>query len=143
MPDGGKRVLLVDDEPAMRAVCRMNLEMEGFDVLEAAEGEQALALALRERPDLVLLDVMLPRMNGYDVAQRLQSDQATTRIPVVFMTALATADDRKRGFEAGGVGYMVKPFDPVSLGERIRQTLDRLERGEREELRKELLTART
>jgi DNA-binding response OmpR family regulator len=143
MPDGGERVLLVDDEPAMRAVCRMNLEMEGFDVLEAAEGEQALALALRERPDLVLLDVMLPRMNGYDVAQRLRSDQATTRIPVVFMTALATADDRKRGFEAGGVGYMVKPFDPVSLGERIRQTLDRLERGEREELRQELLTERT
>jgi putative two-component system response regulator len=143
MPDGGERVLLVDDEPAMRAVCRMNLEMEGFDVLEAAEGEQALALALRERPDLVLLDVMLPRMNGYDVAQRLQSDPATTRIPVVFMTALATADDRKRGFEAGGVGYMVKPFDPVSLGERIRQTLDRLERGEREELRQELLTERT
>jgi len=60
MPGGGERVLLVDDESAMRDVCRLNLEMEGFDVLEASEGEQALALALRERPDLVLLDVMLP-----------------------------------------------------------------------------------
>jgi putative two-component system response regulator len=143
MPGSGERVLLVDDESAMRDVCRLNLEIEGFDVLEAAEGEQALALALRERPDLVLLDVMLPVMNGYDVARRLQANPATARIPVVFMTALATGDDRKRGFEAGGVGYIVKPFDPVSLGENIRQTLGRLERGEREELRQELLLERT
>ena len=143
MPDGGERVLLVDDEPAMRAVCRLNLEMEGFDVLEAAEGEQALALALRERPDLVLLDVMLPLMNGFDVAGGSRTTRRRAGFPVVFMTALATGDDRKRGFEAGGVGYIVKPFDPVSLGENIRQTLGRLERGEREELRQELLLERT
>jgi DNA-binding response OmpR family regulator len=143
MPAAGARVLLVDDEPAMRAVCRLNLELEGFEVIEAAEGQQALALALRERPDLVLLDVMLPLMNGYDVARRLQDNPATTKIPVVFMTALATADDRKRGFEAGGVGYIVKPFDPVYLGEGIRRTLDRLRRGEREDLRQELLGERT
>jgi putative two-component system response regulator len=139
MRPGGERVLLVDDEPAMRAVCRLNLELEGFDVLEAAEGREALDLALRERPDLVLLDVMMPSMDGFDVARRLRSNPATSRIPVVFMTALAATDDRRRGFEAGGVGYVVKPFDPVYLGETVRHTLDRLAAGDREGLRRELL----
>jgi putative two-component system response regulator len=139
MAGRGERVLLVDDEAAMRTVCRMNLELEGFDVLEAAEGAEALKLALRERPDLVLLDVMMPSMDGFDVARRLQSNPATSKIPVVFMTALAAGEDRRRGFEAGAVGYVVKPFDPVYLGERVRETLDRLERGDREGLRRELL----
>jgi DNA-binding response OmpR family regulator len=142
MPGRGERVLLVDDEPAMRAVCRMNLELEGFDVLEAAEGAEALRLALRERPDLVLLDVMMPAMDGYDVARRLQSHPATSTIPVVFMTALAATDDRRRGFDAGGVGYVVKPFDPVYLGETVRRTLERLRKGEREGLREDLLEDR-
>jgi putative two-component system response regulator len=139
MPGRGECVLLVDDEPAMRAVCRMNLELEGFDVLEAAEGAEALRLALRERPDLVLLDVMMPAMDGYDVARRLQSNPATSTIPVVFMTALAATDDRRRGFDAGGVGYVVKPFDPVYLGETVRRTLERLRKGDREGLREDLL----
>jgi len=137
--EGSQRVLLVDDEPAMRAVCRLNLEVEGFDVIEAAEGREALAVALRERPDLVLLDVMMPSMDGYDVARRLQSNPATSKIPVVFMTALAAADDRRRGFEAGGVGYVVKPFDPVYLGEKVRRTLARVAAGDRDGLRRELL----
>ena len=126
----------------MRAVCRMNLEMEGFDVLEAREGQEALSIALRERPDLVLLDVMMPSMDGYDVARRLQENPATSRIPVVFMTALAAGEDRRRGFDAGGVGYVVKPFDPVYLGETVRHTLDRLEAGDREGLRREVLGER-
>jgi len=139
----GERVLLVDDEPAMRSVCRLNLELEHFEVIEAVDGNEALSLALRERPDLILLDVMLPLMNGYDVAARLRDNPATSKIPVVFMTALAGAEDRKRGYEAGGVGYVVKPFDPVYLGEGIRRTLDRLRAGERDELRHELLSERT
>jgi CheY-like chemotaxis protein len=137
-----QRVLLVDDEPAMRAVCRLNLEVEGFDVLEAAEGREALAIALRERPDLVLLDVMMPSMDGFDVARHLQEHPATRRIPIVFMTALAATDDRRRGFDAGAVGYVVKPFDPVYLGETVRRTLDRLAAGDRELLRRELLEER-
>lgn len=142
MPGGGGRVLLVDDEPAMRAVCRMNLELEGFDVLEAAEGAEALRLALRERPDLVLLDVMMPSMDGFAVARGLQENPATSKIPVVFMTALAAGEDRRRGFDAGAVGYVVKPFDPVYLGETVRRTLDRLRKGDRDGLRKELLGGR-
>jgi DNA-binding response OmpR family regulator len=134
-----QRVLLVDDEPAMRAVCRLNLELEGFAVLEAAEGREALALAIRERPDLVLLDVMMPTMDGFDIARRLQSNPATTGIPIVFMTALAATDDRRRGFEAGAVGYVVKPFDPVFLGDTVRRMLRRLAAGDRDGLRRELL----
>jgi len=126
----------------MRAVCRLNLELEGFDVLEAAEGKEALALALRERPDLVLLDVMMPAMDGFDVARRLKSNPATSKIPVVFMTALAASDDRRRGFEAGAVGYVVKPFDPVYLGDTVRKTLDRLHAGDHDGLRRELLGER-
>jgi CheY-like chemotaxis protein len=137
----GERVLLVDDEPAMRAVCRLNLELEGFDVLEAAEGREALTLAFRERPDLVLLDVMMPSMDGYDVARRLQSNPATSGIPIVFMTALAATDDRRRGLEAGAVGYVVKPFDPVYLGQTVRRMLDRLAAGDRDVLRREVLEA--
>lgn len=137
-----QRVLLVDDEPAMRAVCRLNLEVEGFDVLEASEGGEALKLALRERPDLVLLDVMMPSMDGYDVARRLQAHPATNRIPIVFMTALAATDDRRRGFDVGAVGYVVKPFDPVYLGEKVRTTLARLAAGDREAMRRELLEER-
>jgi DNA-binding response OmpR family regulator len=125
----------------MRAVCRLNLELEGFDVLEAAEGREALAVALRERPDLVLLDVMMPSMDGYDVARRLQSNPATASIAIVFMTALAARDDRRRGFEAGAVGYVVKPFDPVVLGATIRRMLTRIAAGDREMLRRELLEA--
>jgi CheY-like chemotaxis protein len=142
MAGEGQRVLLVDDEAAMRAVCRLNLELEGFDVLEASEGPEALNVAARERPDLVLLDVMMPAMDGFDVARRLQANPATSAIPVVFMTALAASDDRRRGFDAGGVGYVVKPFDPVRLGETVRTTLDRVRAGDREALRQELLDAR-
>ena len=138
----GHRVLLVDDEAAMRAVCRLNLELEGFDVFEASAGPEALDMAKCERPDLVLLDVMMPLMDGFDVARRLQENPDTRAIPVVFMTALAASDDRRRGFEAGGVGYVVKPFDPVHLGETVRKTLDRLRAGDRDGLRQELLEAR-
>jgi DNA-binding response OmpR family regulator len=132
-------VLLVDDEPAMRALCRVNLELEGFDVLEAGEGREALSLAIRERPDLVLLDVMMPTMDGFDVARRLQSNPATATIPIVFMTALAATDDRRRGLDAGAVAYVVKPFDPVVLGDTVRRLLHRLAAGDRDGLRRELL----
>jgi CheY-like chemotaxis protein len=142
MRDGGQRVLLVDDEAAMRAVCRLNLELEGFDVLEASGGREALKLATREQPDVVLLDVMMPSMDGFDVARRLQADPATRALPVVFMTALAAGDDRKRGFDAGGVGYVTKPFDPVTLGDTLRTTLDRLQAGDRDALRREILEER-
>lgn len=134
-----RRVLVADDEPAMRVLCRVNLQIEGVDVLEARDGSEALEIATRERPDLVLLDVMMPGIDGWDVARRLAQDRATRRIPILFMTALAGSDDRRRGFEAGGVGYIVKPFDPIQLGEKVNRTLELLDKGDRDRLRREML----
>jgi len=123
----------------MRVLCRVNLQVDGVEVLEASDGSEALEVATRERPDLVLLDVMMPGIDGWEVARRLEADAATRDIPILFMTALAGADDRRRGFEAGGVGYIVKPFDPIQLGQRVNRTLELLEKGDRDRLRREML----
>ena len=133
------RVLVADDEPAMRVLVRVNLEVEGVEVVEARDGPEALGLAARERPDLLLLDVMMPGFDGWEVARRLADAPETRDIPILFMTALAGPEDRRRGFEAGGVGYIVKPFDPILLGERVNRTLELLEHGDRDRLRREML----
>ena len=128
-------MLIVDDEHAIRVVCRVNLTAAGIDVLEAADGESGLQLARRERPDLILLDVMMPELDGWDVARRLSEDPVTRDIPIVFLTARAEMTDRRQAQHLGGVGYIVKPFDPVDLGEVVNGVLERIERGERSELR--------
>jgi CheY-like chemotaxis protein len=144
--DGGRpyaasrrRVLVADDEPAMRVLVRVNLEVEGVEVLEARDGPEALDVAARERPDLLLLDVMMPGLDGWEVAHRLADAPETRDVPIIFMTALAGPEDRRRGFEAGGVGYIVKPFDPILLGEKVNRTLELLEHGDRDRLRREML----
>jgi putative two-component system response regulator len=144
--DGGRseaqrrpRVLVADDEPAMRLLARVNLEVEGVEVIEARDGLEALELARRERPDLVLLDVMMPGLDGWEVARQVRAAPETRDLPIVFMTALAGIDDRRRGFDAGGVGYIVKPFDPIVLGKKVTRTLELLEHGERDRLREEML----
>jgi two-component system, OmpR family, alkaline phosphatase synthesis response regulator PhoP len=128
-------VLVIDDERSIRMLCRVNLSASGMEVLEAPSGEEGLELARRQRPDLVLLDVMMPGQDGWSVARALAEDPQTREIPVVFLTARADAADRRRGRELGGVGYVVKPFDPVGIGELVEEVLDRVERGERELLR--------
>jgi CheY-like chemotaxis protein len=134
-----RRVLVADDEPAMRVLVRVNLQVEGIEVVEARDGREALDLAARERPDLLLLDVMMPGLDGWEVARRLAESPETRDIPILFMTALAGSEDRRRGFEVGGVGYIVKPFDPILLGERVNRTLELLEHGDRDRLRREML----
>jgi putative two-component system response regulator len=134
-----RRVLVADDEPAMRVLVRVNLQVEGIEVVEARDGLEALDLAARERPDLLLLDVMMPGLDGWEVARRLAEGPETRDIPILFMTALAGAEDRRRGFEAGAVGYIVKPFDPLLLGEKVNRTLELLEHGDRDRLRREML----
>ncbi len=126
---------MIDDERSIRMLCRVNLSASGMEVLEAPSGEEGLELARRQRPDLVLLDVMMPGQDGWSVARALAEDPQTREIPVVFLTARADAADRRRGRELGGVGYVVKPFDPVGIGELVEEVLDRVERGERELLR--------
>jgi DNA-binding response OmpR family regulator len=128
------RVLVVDDEQSIRLLCRVNLGASGMDVLEADDGEAGLELARREQPDLILLDVMMPGLDGWGVAEELAEDASTRDIPVVFLTARAEAADRQRGAQLGGVGYLVKPFDPVGIGAIVEDVLARIERGERAEL---------
>jgi CheY-like chemotaxis protein len=133
------RVLVVDDERSIRALCRVNLQLAGLDVLEAENGEEALQQVEQESPDIVLLDVMMPRLDGWQVAQRLADGDGTRDLPIIFLSARAGQEDRRQGFDAGGVGYVVKPFDPLTLAETLRRTVDRLHRGERDELRQEML----
>ena len=116
-------------------LCRVNLCASGMDVIEAANGDEGLELARREQPDLVLLDVMMPGRDGWTVARNLAEDPSTRDIPVVFLTARADSADRRRGQQLGGVGYVVKPFDPVGIGDLVEDVLDRVRRGEREQLR--------
>jgi two-component system alkaline phosphatase synthesis response regulator PhoP len=131
------KVLVVDDEPPIRLLCRVNLEAEGMEVLEAADGEEGLAAARAERPDVVLLDVMMPGMDGWQVAERLFESDETNQIPIVFLTARAELRDRARGLELGGVDYITKPFNPVELASVVEGLLERVRRGERDDLRRE------
>jgi CheY-like chemotaxis protein len=131
-------VLIVDDEPSIRAICRVNLEGEGFAVLEAKDGTDALEEVRRRRPSVVLLDVMMPRVDGWDVAAQLAATDETRDIPVVFLSARAAPEDRHRAQQLGAVGYVVKPFDPLDLGGIVRDVLERIARGERGQLNSEL-----
>ena len=140
--NSARRVLVVDDERAIRLLCRVNLAASGMDVLEAEDGRSGLELARKERPDLVLLDVMMPGVDGWTVARELAADEDTRDIPVVFLTARADAADKRLGEQLGGVGYVIKPFDPVSIGDFVERVLSRIERGEREQLRREISSGR-
>jgi two-component system alkaline phosphatase synthesis response regulator PhoP len=139
MGDRATRVLVIDDEPPIRLLCRVNLEAEGMEVLEAADGPSGLDQARRERPDVVLLDVMMPGLDGWRVAEHLLDDERTKSIPIVFLTARAEFRDRARGLDIGGVDYVTKPFNPLELAPLVRELLARIERGERDELRGEKL----
>jgi DNA-binding response OmpR family regulator len=116
-------VLLVDDDPALRLLYRFNLEASGVDVVEAPDGETALRLLEDELPDVVLLDVMMPGLDGWTVAERLAGDPRTRFLPVIFITARTDEDARARGAELGAAAYLPKPFHPASLAERIDRVL--------------------
>jgi DNA-binding response OmpR family regulator len=134
------QVLVIDDEAPIRLLCRVNLEAEGMDVLEAADGPSGLAEAQKHQPDVVLLDVMMPGLDGWRVAEHLLEDDRTSEFPIIFLTARAEFRDRARGLDIGGVDYVTKPFNPLELAPLVRELLERIERGERDELRGEKLS---
>jgi DNA-binding response OmpR family regulator len=134
------RVLVIDDEAPIRLLCRVNLEAEGMDVLEAADGPSGLEKARSETPDVILLDVMMPGLDGWRVAEELLDDQRTESIPIVFLTARAELRDRARGLDLGGLDYVTKPFNPVELATQLRRLLERVALGEREDMRRERLS---
>jgi CheY-like chemotaxis protein len=121
--DQALSVLLVDDDPSMRLVCVVNLEAEGFRVAVARTGQEALDLAAADPPDIVLLDVMLPDLGGFEVAEQLRE------VPIVFLSARTSEVDLKRGQRVGAIDYITKPFDPIALPTRLREDLDTFQRS--------------
>jgi DNA-binding response OmpR family regulator len=133
------KVLVIDDEAPIRLLCRVNLEAEGMTVSEAADGPSGLDKAQADPPDVILLDVMMPGLDGWRVAEQLVDDPVTRGIPIVFLTARAEFRDRAKGLDIGGVDYITKPFNPLELAPLVRDLLERIERGERDQLRREKL----
>ncbi len=139
------RVLVIDDEPDVLLLCRVNLEIAGHEVLEAPNGELGLELALSTEPDVIVLDVMLPAKDGLEVLGELLSDRRTQRTPVILLTAKAQAEDRLAGWRAGCSEYVTKPFSPAALA----QIVDRVaempiaERNARRDRELERLADRT
>jgi len=118
-------VLIVEDEPAIREMVRFALERAGFACREAADSERALVAIADRRPDLALIDWMLPGMNGIDLARRLKREDATKELPVIMLTARGEEDDRIRGLEVGADDYITKPFSPRELVARIKAVMRR------------------
>lgn len=119
------RVLVVEDEPAQLEVLRYNLEAEGFDVVLAAGGDEALLLLREEAPDVVVLDWMLPEVSGIEICRRIKADPETRAIPVVMLSARGDEADRVRGLETGADDYVVKPYSVNELIARLRNQLRR------------------
>jgi len=109
------RALVVDDSAVIRELIAVNLELEGFEVTTADDGESALEIANDVRPDVITLDVMMPRMTGFEAVERLREDSGTATIPVVMVTGRAQAADLARGKEVGVDAYLTKPFEPAEL----------------------------
>src|SRR5579862_8050895 len=122
---GKGTVVVIDDEKDLIELVRYNLEKEGFDVIGAMNGEAGLEIARQHRPNLILLDLMLPGMDGLEVCRRIRSDNATVRIPVIILTAKADEPDRIVGLELGADDYITKPFSPRELAARVKAVLRR------------------
>jgi DNA-binding response OmpR family regulator len=113
------RVLAVDDDPTILRLLQVNLEMDGHEVFTAEDGEMALVRAREVAPQVVLLDVMMPNLDGWQVCERLRADEATADLPVVFLSARAQESDLARGHAVGADAYVTKPFDPLELVELV------------------------
>ena len=136
---GVGRVLVVDDEDDIRELCRVNLEFEGFQVIDAADGPSALEQAASQHPDVIFLDLMMPAMDGWEVLQRLKEDDATADIPVVLLTARTGEEDQMRGWQEGILEYVSKPFNPLSLVEWAKRAMEPREPGDEAERRRRVL----
>lgn len=118
-----KRLLLVEDEADLVEVVKIRLEANGYEVLTASDGQQALDRARGENPDLIILDLMLPKIDGYKVCRMLKFDEKYKHIPVIMFSARAQESDKKLGLEVGADAYLTKPFDPVLLISKIKELL--------------------
>jgi two-component system alkaline phosphatase synthesis response regulator PhoP len=119
------KVLVVDDEEYIQHILNFSFGAEGYDVLTASDGQEAIAKAKSDKPDVIVLDIMMPKMDGYEACKKLKSDPQTKNIPVILLTAKGRDVDRKLGAEVGADDYVVKPFSPGRLIERVEGIIKR------------------
>ena len=123
--DSGIGILSIEDEPDIRELLKVTLEADGFRVISAATGEQGLQMARTEKPSLILLDVMLPKVSGLDICREIRADPEIAAIPILMLTAKATETDKVVGLEVGADDYVIKPFSPRELTARVKALLRR------------------
>ncbi len=118
------KILVVDDEVNITQILEFSLGAEGYQVVTAANGEEAVDKARKEQPDLIVLDIMMPRIDGYEACRILKSNPVTKNIPIVLLTAKGRDIDKRLGYEVGAEDYVIKPFSPNKLIERIQELLE-------------------
>lgn len=134
------KILVIDDEQSINELIKINLELSGYKVIQALDGDKGFALAKQELPNAVILDVMMPDVDGYTVAQRIRQNPETKNIPILMLTALSQLKDKVRGFDLGVDDYLVKPFEMEELKVRVRALLKRSNQLPESAVTKELLT---
>lgn len=127
-----KKILIVDDEPGVVEIVRVNLEWEGYDICEAFDGQEGWDIVRSEKPDLVILDIMMPKMSGLELLERIKADPHISDMPVIILTVRAKDEDVIQGLEQGAVKYLTKPFDPLNLVRVVRKILEESDRRGRE-----------
>jgi len=123
--NGQPLILIADDDPDILALVSFRLERAGYEVVQARNGEEAVKVALATRPDLAVIDVMMPRIDGYEATRQLRQQEETSRMPIILLTARVQEEDIARGFDAGADDYVRKPFSPQELGSRVQAALGR------------------
>ncbi len=122
-----KKILIVDDELFVRELIKIKLKLYGFEIIEGSNGLEAIELAVREKPDLILLDLMMPKMDGFEACEKLKADPKTALIPILILTARGEQAFKEKGEAVGAVGIVTKPFSPQKLAEMV---MDVLNKGE-------------
>lgn len=134
------KILIIDDDKAINELVKINLELSGYKVIQALDGIVGFALAKQELPNVIVLDVMMPEVDGYTVAQRIRQNPSTKNIPIIMLTALSQLNDKVKGFDLGVDDYLVKPFEMEELKVRVRALLKRTSQLPESIATKELLT---
>lgn len=134
------KILIIDDDNAINELIKINLELAGYKVLQALDGIKGFALAKQELPNAIILDVMMPEVDGYTVAQRIRQNPETKNIPILMLTALSQLNDKVKGFDIGVDDYLVKPFEMEELKVRVRALLKRTHQIPESIATRELLT---
>ncbi len=120
-----KKILIVDDELFVRELIKIKLKLYGFEIIEGSNGLEAIELAAREKPDLILLDLMMPKMDGFEACEKLKTDPKTAQIPILILTARGEQAFKEKGEAVGAVGIVTKPFSPQKLAEMVMDILNK------------------